>query len=157
MGFYQYSARRMNGKIVNMEEFRGKVVLVVNTASKCGLTPQYEELEAIYKEYKDQGLEIIGFPCNQFAKQEKGSNKEIQEFCKLNYGVTFTMFEKIEVNGEHTPPLYQFLKDEKKGICGKNIKWNFTKFLIDRNGNVVHRYAPVTKPFKMKKAIEKLL
>lgn len=157
MGFYQYSAKKMNGKIVNMEEYRGKVVVVVNTASKCGLTPQYDELEALYKEYKDQGLEIIGFPCNQFAKQEKGTNQEIQQFCKLNYGVTFTMFEKIEVNGEQTHPLYQFLKKEKGGICGSNIKWNFTKFLIDREGRVVERYAPVTKPHKMKKAIEKLL
>lgn len=157
MKFYDYSAKKMNGQEVKMESYKGKVVLVVNTASKCGLTPQYEELEALNKEYKDQGLEILGFPCNQFAAQESGTNKEISEFCLVNYGVTFNMFEKIDVNGADAHPLFKYLRNQAKGLFGDNVKWNFTKFLIDKDGNVIRRYAHTVKPLKIKKDIEKLL
>ena len=157
MRFYDFKARKMNGQEVKMEEYKGKVVLVVNTASKCGLTPQFEGLEELYKGYKDKGLEILGFPCNQFANQDNGSNEEIHEFCQLNYGVTFTMFEKIDVNGENAHPLYKFLRKEAKGLFSDKIKWNFTKFLIDSHGNVIKRYAPTEKPDKIKKHIENLL
>ena len=157
MKFYDFSAKKMNGQDIKMDSFEGKVVLVVNTASKCGLTPQFTELEELYKKYKDQGLEILGFPCNQFANQDKGSNEEIQEFCSLNYGVTFTMFQKIDVNGENAHPLYKFLKKEKKGLLNKEIKWNFTKFLIDSKVNVVKRYAPTVKPLKIEEDIKLLL
>lgn len=157
MKFYDFSALRMNGQEVSMDQYKGKVVLVVNTASKCGLTPQFKDLEEIYQEYKDMGLEILGFPCNQFASQDSGSNEEIHEFCQLNYGVTFTMFQKIDVNGENEHPLYKYLKNETKGILGKQIKWNFTKFLIDSEGKVIKRYAPTVLPSKIKDDIEKLL
>lgn len=157
MRFYDFSANKMNGQEIKMEEYKGKVVLVVNTASKCGLTPQFKELEELYKEYKDRGFEILGFPCNQFAKQDPGTNKEISEFCLINYGVSFTMFEKIDVNGETAHPLYKYLKSEAKGVLNKEIKWNFAKFLIDSEGNVVKRYAPITTPLKLKGDIEKLL
>ncbi len=157
MNFYDFSAKKMNGKVTKMEEYKGKVVLVVNTASKCGLTPQFKDLEEVYKEYKDSGFEILGFPCNQFANQDSGSNEEIQNFCLLNYGVTFTMFEKIDVNGENAHHLYKFLKNEEKAFLSKKIKWNFTKFLIDSEGNVIKRYAPTIKPLKIKDDIEKLL
>lgn len=157
MEFYNFKANKMNGQEVSMSDYKGKVVLVVNTASKCGLTPQFEGLEALYKEYKDQGLEILGFPCNQFANQEKGSNEEIHEFCQLNYGVSFTMFEKIDVNGKNAHPLYKYLKNEAKGLLSKEIKWNFTKFLIDSEGNIVKRYAPTVEPLKIKGDIENLL
>ncbi len=157
MGFYDYSARKMNGREVKMETYKGKVVIVVNTASKCGFTPQFAELETLYKKYKDQGLAILGFPCNQFANQDPASNQEIQNFCQLNYGVSFDMFEKVDVNGPETTPLYQFLKEEAKGAFGGKIKWNFTKFLIDRKGEVIRRYAPATPPLKMEEEIRKLL
>ena len=157
MNFYDFSAKKMNGQEVKMEEYRGKVVLVVNTASKCGLTPQFTELEELYKEYKEKGFEILGFPCNQFAKQDPASNKEISEFCLINYGVTFTMFEKINVNGGNTHPIYKFLKNEEKGILSKEIKWNFTKFLINKDGKVINRYSPTTKPLKIEGDILKLL
>ncbi|NLZ15010.1 MAG: glutathione peroxidase [Thermotogaceae bacterium] len=157
MGFYDYSARKMNGREVKMETYKGKVVIVVNTASKCGFTPQFAELETLYKKYKDQGLAILGFPCNQFANQDPASNQEIQNFCQLNYGVSFDMFEKVDVNGPETTPLYQFLKEEAKGAFGGKIKWNFTKFLIDRKGEVIRRYAPATPPLKMEEEIKKLL
>lgn len=157
MKFYDFSAIKMNGQEVRMEEYKGKVVLVVNTASKCGLTPQFKDLEEIYKEYKDRGLEILGFPCNQFANQDSGSNDEIHEFCQLNYGVTFTMFQKVDVNGENAHPLYKYLRNKAKGIMGSKIKWNFTKFLIDSEGNVIKRYAPTVSPLKIKDDIEKLL
>ncbi len=157
MKFYDYSAKKMNGQEVKMESYRGKVVLVVNTASKCGLTPQYKDLEALNKEYKSKGLEILGFPCNQFASQEKGTNKEISEFCLVNYGVTFTMFEKIDVNGDNAHPLFKYLRNEAKGLFGNKVKWNFTKFLVDDKGNVIKRYAPTVKPLKIKNDIEKLL
>ena len=157
MKFYDFSARKINGQEVSMSEYKDKVVLVVNTASKCGLTPQFKDLEKIYQEYKDKGLEILGFPCNQFANQDSGSNDEIHEFCQLNYGVTFTMFEKIDVNGENEHPLYKYLKSQTKSIFGSKIKWNFTKFLIDINGNVIKRYAPTVSPLKIKGDIENLL
>ncbi|MBM7869039.1 glutathione peroxidase [Clostridium pascui] len=157
MSFYDFSAKGIDGKEVNMNNYKGKVVLIVNTASKCGLTPQFKGLEELYQEYKDSGLEILGFPCNQFANQDSGSNEEIHEFCQLNYGVTFKMFEKIDVNGENAHPLYQYLKNESKGVFSKEIKWNFTKFLIDSNGKIIKRYAPTTSPLKLKSGIEKLL
>ncbi|WP_434798306.1 glutathione peroxidase [Terrisporobacter vanillatitrophus] len=157
MKFYDFKANKMNGQEVSMSDYKGKIVLVVNTASKCGLTPQFEGLEALYKGYKDKGLEILGFPCNQFANQDKGSNEEIHEFCQLNYGVSFTMFEKIYVNGNNAHPLYKYLKNEAKGLLSKEIKWNFTKFLIDSEGNVVKRYAPTVEPLKIKDDIENLL
>ena len=157
MKFYDFTAIKMNGTEVKMEDYKGKVVLIVNTASKCGLTPQLTELEEMYKDYKDRGFEILGFPCNQFANQDPGSNKEISEFCLRNYGATFTMFEKIDVNGENAHPIYKDLKANAKGILSNEIKWNFTKFLIDREGNIVDRFAPTTTPNKIRKDVEKLL
>ncbi len=157
MKFYDFKAKKINGQEVEMKDYEGKVVLIVNTASKCGFTPQFAELENLYKEYKDSGLEILGFPCNQFAKQDSGSNEEIHSFCQLNYGVSFNMFKKIEVNGKNAHPLYRFLKDQQGGIMGSDIKWNFTKFLIDRDGNVVKRYAPIVKPSKIESDIKDLL
>ena len=157
MSFFDYSARKINGREVKMETYKGKVVIVVNTASKCGFTPQLAELEELYKRYKDQGLAILGFPCNQFANQDPASNQEIQNFCQVNYGVSFELFEKVDVNGPETSPLYQFLKEEAKGAFGGKIKWNFTKFLIDRKGTVIRRYAPATSPLKMEEDIRKLL
>lgn len=157
MKFYDFKAKKINGQEVNMEDFKGKIVVVVNTASKCGLTPQFKELEELYQGYKDKGVEILGFPCNQFAKQDSGSNEEIHEFCQLNYGVSFNMFEKIDVNGKNAHPLYQYLKNESKGLLSKEIKWNFTKFLIDDQGNVVKRYAPTVSPLKIKNDIEDIL
>jgi glutathione peroxidase len=140
-----------------MEAYRGKYLLIVNTASKCGLTPQYEGLEKIYKKYNSRGLEILGFPCNQFANQEPGDEKSISNECLVNYGVTFPMFSKIEVNGENTHPLFIYLKKNLKGFFGNNIKWNFTKFLIDNEGNPIKRFAPFTKPEKIEKYIENLI
>ena len=157
MKFYDFKAKKINGQEVEMKDYEGKVVLIVNTASKCGFTPQFAELENLYKEYKDSGLEILGFPCNQFAKQDSGSNEEIHSICQLNYGVSFNMFKKIEVNGKNAHLLYRFLKDEQGGIMGSDIKWNFTKFLIDRDGNVVKRYAPIVKPSKIESDIKDLL
>lgn len=157
MGFYDLSAVKMNGQNVSMEEYKGKVLLIVNTASKCGFTPQLAGLEELYKEYKDRDFEVLGFPCNQFANQDPGTNKEISEFCLLNYGVSFSMFQKIEVNGENTHPIYKYLKKEAKGVMGEKIKWNFTKFLVDSKGNVIKRYGSMTKPEKIKADIEKLL
>lgn len=157
MGFYDFVARDMMNRDVKMEEYKGKVVLVVNTASKCGFTPQFEGLENLYETYKEKGLEILGFPCNQFANQDPGTNEEIQSFCQINYGVNFQMFQKIDVNGDEAHPLFDFLKEETKGVLGREIKWNFTKFLINREGRVVKRFAPTTPPEKIKKDIEKLL
>ena len=157
MKFYDFSAKNMDGQEVNMIEYKGKVVLVVNTASKCGLTPQFTGLEELYEEYKEKDFEILGFPCNQFAKQDSGSNEEINNFCLINYGVSFTMFEKIDVNGQNAHPLYKYLKSEAKGLISKEIKWNFTKFLIDSDGNVIKRYGPTTNPVSIKDDIEKLL
>jgi glutathione peroxidase len=155
---YDFSCETANGEQRPLQEFRGKVLLVVNTASKCGFTPQFEGLEALYKKYRDKGLEVLGFPCNQFAKQDPGTNDEIQEFCQLNYGVSFPMFGKIEVNGAGADPLFKHLKEEAPGLLGsKQIKWNFTKFLVDANGQVVKRYAPKDKPRDIEKDIAELL
>jgi glutathione peroxidase len=155
--FYTFKAKNLQGKEIEMKDFEGKVVLVVNTASKCGFTPQYAGLENLYEKYKDKGLVILGFPCNQFGNQEPGSEKEIAEGCLLNYGVSFPMFSKIEVNGENAHPIFKYLKNEKRGLLNKNIKWNFTKFLIDKQGNPIKRYAPIVKPEKLEPEINKLL
>ena len=156
--FYQFSAKSLQGKTVNMERLKGKTVLVVNTASKCGLTPQYEGLEALYQRYKDKGLVILGFPCNQFGGQDPKPNADIAEFCQANYGVGFPMMGKIEVNGEGADPIYQWLKGEKPGFLGtEGIKWNFTKFLIGKDGQVIQRYAPTDKPESLKADIEAAL
>ncbi len=157
MNFYDFTAKKMDGKEHSMEEYKGKVVVVVNTASKCGLTPQFKELEELYERYHKDGLEIIGFPCNQFAAQDPAGNDEIHNFCQRNYGVSFPMFEKIDVNGEGAHPIYKYLKQEAKGTLGNNIKWNFTKFLVDKNGKVVKRVAPTVNPIKMEEDIKRLL
>ena len=140
-----------------MDAYKGQVVLVVNTASKCGLTPQYEGLQSLYNDFSDQGLVILGFPCNQFGKQEPGDESQISEFCEINYGVSFPMFGKIDVNGDHTHPVFKYLKDELPGMLGKNIKWNFTKFLIGKDGRPIKRFSPTTKPADIKVHIEKAL
>lgn len=155
--FYDFEAQLLNGNMLPMSSLIGKTVIVVNTASKCGFTPQYEGLENLYQKYKDRGLVILGFPCNQFGKQEKGSNQEIQEFCQINYGVSFTMFDKVEVNGKNQHPLFKFLKSEINGIIGSDIRWNFTKFVINKQGIPVKRYAPLTKPEQMEKFIQNIL
>jgi len=155
---YDYTATTITGQEKPMADFKGQVVLVVNTASKCGLTPQFKGLEALYETYKGRGLMVLGFPCNQFANQDPAGNDEISQFCELNYGVTFPMFAKIDVNGDSAHPLFKHLKSSAPGLLGSEaIKWNFTKFLVDRNGNVVERYAPTTEPEKIAKDIEKLL
>lgn len=156
--FYAYSAVTIKGQDKAMSDYKGKVVLVVNVASKCGFTPQYEGLQELYEKYEKQGLVILGFPSNQFRKQEPGTHEEIQNFCKVNYGVTFPLFEKIEVNGNGTHPLYKFLKQEVTGFFGtESIKWNFTKFLIDAKGNVLERYGSATEPLSIEKDIKILL
>lgn len=154
---YDFNAESINGQTIDFRQYKGKVLLIVNTASKCGFTPQLEDLEALNRQYKDQGLVIIGFPCNQFAKQDPGSNSEIAEFCRLNYGVTFQMMSKIDVNGENEAPIYTFLKANAETDKGKNIKWNFTKFLISRDGSNILRYGSAKKPKNMVKDIEKFL
>ena len=157
MKIYNFKVKDNLGKEISLENYKGKTLIIVNTASKCGLTPQFEDLEFLYKKYKNENFEILGFPCNQFAKQELNSNDEIQEFCQLNYGVTFKVFDKINVNGKNAHPLYKYLKKEKSGIFGGSIKWNFTKFLIDKNGNIVERYAPTDSPLKMEEKIKELI
>ena len=157
MGLYDFNVVNNKGKEISLSEFKGKVLLIVNTATGCGFTPQYKGLEELYKKYKDEGLEILDFPCNQFGHQAPGSDKEIEEFCTLNYDTTFPRFKKIDVNGEKAAPLYKWLKKEKGGIFGSAIKWNFTKFLIDRNGKVIARYAPTTPPAKIESEIKELL
>ena len=154
---YQFSAPSLTGKEVQLKDFEGKVVLIVNTASECGFTPQLEGLEKLYQKYKERGFVVLGFPCNQFGKQEPGDEQSIAEGCVVNYGITFPMFSKIDVNGGNAHPLFDFLKKEKSGILGRRIKWNFTKFLINRNGSPVARFAPVIKPESLEKHIEKLL
>lgn len=155
--FYDYKVKSISGEEVSMSEYKGKVVLIVNTASKCGFTKQYEGLEELYEKYKDQGFVILGFPCNQFGSQEPDGNEEIKNFCTSTFSVTFPMMSKIDVNGDDADPLYKFLKKEKGGILGDEIKWNFTKFLIDREGNVVDRFASQKTPKALEKEVEKLL
>jgi glutathione peroxidase len=154
---YDFEATLINGEPKPLADYRGKVLLIVNTASKCGFTPQYEGLEQLYRTYRDQGLEVLGFPSNQFMSQEPGTEEEIQSFCSLNYGVTFPLFSKINVNGANAHPLYKYLKKTAKGILTNDIKWNFTKFLIDRNGKVVKRVAPNVPPAEMEQDIIALL
>ena len=155
---YDFSAQTLDGKPAPLADYRGRVVLIVNTASKCGFTPQYEGLEALWRDYKDKGLTILGFPCNQFGAQEPGNAEEIANFCSLTYDVSFPMMAKIDVNGPKADPLYAFLKHEKKGLLGsESIKWNFTKFLVDKTGKVVARFGPMDTPQALKGAIEKLL
>ena len=155
---YEFEVQKITGDKARLGSYENQVMLIVNTASKCGFTPQYEGLEALYKKYKDQGLVVLGFPCNQFGRQEPGSESDIEEFCQLNYGVSFPMFTKIDVNGDDADPLFTYLKKSKKGILGsENIKWNFTKFLVNRDGNVIARFAPTVKPKDLEKDIESLL
>jgi glutathione peroxidase len=149
MSFYDFKAKDIHGKEISMVEYKGKTVLVVNTASKCGFTPQYEGLENLYKKYSDNGLVILGFPCNQFANQEPGDEKSIMEGCLLNYGVTFPMFSKIDVNGRDAHPLYKYLRSELPGTISTRIKWNFTKFLVNAEGTPLKRFSPATKPEKI--------
>jgi glutathione peroxidase len=151
--FYQLSATRLDGKLIPMADYAGKVVLVVNTASQCGFTPQYAGLETLYKQYAAQGLVVLGFPCNQFGKQEPGDADDIARTCHINYGVTFPIFEKVEVNGTAAHPVFRYLKNALPGMPGERIKWNFTKFLIGRDGKPLKRFAPYTTPEKMEAAI----
>jgi len=155
---YDFKATLLNGDEAHLDAYRGKVLLIVNTASECGFTPQYAGLETLYQNLKSKGFVVLGFPCNQFGSQEPGDAAAIEQFCQANFGVTFPMFAKIEVNGENTHPLYAYLKHEAAGLLGTEaIKWNFTKFLVDRDGQVVERYAPATKPEDLAQAIETLL
>ena len=155
---YDFSVKDIQGKEQKLDRYTDKVMLIVNVASKCGFTPQYKGLEALYEKMHSRGLEVLGFPCNQFGAQEPGTEKEIESFCELNYGVKFPLFAKIDVNGDDAAPLYKYLKKEKPGLLGSEaIKWNFTKFLVDRNGRVVERYAPNVEPQAIAPDIEKLL
>jgi glutathione peroxidase len=157
MSLYDFSATLNNGKDKKLSAYKGKVLLIVNTASRCGNTPQYAGLQELYAKYHDRGFEVLAFPCNQFGHQEPGGDEEIKEFCEANYGVEFPLFSKIEVNGDEAHPLYKFLKSEKTGLLGDSIKWNFTKFLVDKQGNVVDRYAPMTPPARIASDIERQL
>ena len=157
MSVYDYFVKAQDGSEVSLADYQGRVLLIVNTATGCGFTPQYEGLQDLYEKYQSQGLEILDFPCNQFGHQAPGSDEEITDFCQSRYGVTFRQFMKIEVNGAGEEPLYTFLKSQKKGVMGDNIKWNFTKFLVDREGNVVARFAPTVTPEKIDEQIKELL
>ncbi len=154
---HDFSATGIDGQEVDLSSYDGKVVLVVNVASQCGLTPQYSGLQALYDDYRDRGLVVLGFPCDQFGHQEPGTEDEIATFCESRFGVTFPMFSKIEVNGSGTHPVWKWLKEERSGILGGAIKWNFTKFLVGRDGEVIDRYAPTTEPAKLAEDIEKAL
>ena len=155
---YDFTVDDIGGQPVKLERYKGKVLLVVNTASKCGFTPQYKGLETLYRKYKDEGLEVLGFPCNQFGSQEPGNEQEIATFCETNYDVTFPMFAKLDVNGETTAPVYRYLKSARPGLLGtEKIKWNFTKFLVDRGGNVLARYAPNDTPESIERDVAKAL
>ncbi len=157
MSVYEYTVKDNKGNDVSLKTYEGKVLLIVNTATGCGFTPQYEGLENLYQKYNAKGLEILDFPCNQFGNQAPGDDAQIHEFCTLKYNTTFPRFKKIDVNGENADPLYKFLKGEKGGILGDAIKWNFTKFLIDREGKVVGRFAPTDTPEKIEEKIAKLI
>ncbi|WP_075185065.1 glutathione peroxidase [Teredinibacter haidensis] len=154
---YDFSINSLQGETIDFSSYKGKILLLVNTASKCGLTPQYEGLQALHKKYSDQGLVIMGFPCNQFGNQEPGDEKSISEGCLINYGVDFTITEKVNVNGENSHPLFRYLRESMPGIFGNKIKWNFTKFMIDQNGNPLRRFAPITKPQKLERYIKRSL
>jgi len=157
MKFYDYTVKDAEGNDVSMKDYEGKVLLIVNTATGCGFTPQYEGLQDLYEKYQEQGLEILDFPCNQFANQASGTEEEIVDFCQSRYGITFKMFKKVEVNGETAEPLFKYLREQKSGMMGDKIKWNFTKFLVDRNGNVVGRFSPTTTPEQIDTEVAKLL
>lgn len=157
MNIYEYQVKDAKGNLVNMNEYKGKVLLIVNTATECGFTPQYKGLQELYEKYQKQGFEILDFPCNQFAHQAPGDEDEIQKFCELKYKTTFRLFAKIDVNGENEAPLYTYLKSQKGGFFNSKIKWNFTKFLVDKNGKVVGRFSPTTKPEKLESKIKALL
>jgi glutathione peroxidase len=156
-GLYDFTAKSLAGEDVPLKRFEGRVLLIVNTASACGFTPQYRGLEALHEEFSPRGFSVLGFPCNQFGNQEPGDAKEIERFCAGNYAISFPMFAKIDVNGDHAHPLYRYLKNAKSGLLGSAIKWNFTKFLVDRSGKVVARHAPTTKPEALTREIEALL
>lgn len=158
MQIYDFQVETITGEKTTLESYKGSVMLIVNVASKCGFTNQYSGLQSLYEKYKGKGLVVLGFPCNQFMNQEPGTEKEIQNFCQINFGVTFPLFSKIEVNGDNTHPLYVYLKSQAPGVMGtKLIKWNFTKFLVDRNGNVVKRFGSSIEPKEIEADIEKLL
>ncbi|AQS55623.1 MAG: glutathione peroxidase [Novibacillus thermophilus] len=157
MSVYQFSAKTIDGQEMSLAEFKGRVLLIVNTASKCGFTPQYKELQELYEKYRDEGFTVLGFPCNQFMNQEPGSHDEIRSFCQSQYGVSFPMFQKVEVNGKQRHPLFRYLTKQSKGLWGGAIKWNFTKFLVDATGHVYKRYAPIVKPLDIEKDIRALL
>ena len=157
MNLYDFTVKDAENQDVSLKQYEGKVLLIVNTATGCGFTPQYEGLQDLYEKYQEQGLEILDFPCNQFGNQAPGTEEEIVDFCQSRYGVTFKMFKKVSVNGEGEEPLFTFLKEQKAGFMSKNIKWNFTKFLVDRQGNVVDRFAPTTTPEQLEEAVAKLL
>ncbi|MED3951647.1 glutathione peroxidase [Priestia aryabhattai] len=158
MSVYEYSAKTIKDEDVSLSNYQGDVLLIVNTASKCGFTPQYKDLQALYEEEKENGLTVLGFPCNQFGGQEPGSSNDIEQFCELNYGVSFPMFAKVDVKGEHAHPLFAYLTEQAPGLLGSEaIKWNFTKFLVNRQGEVVKRYAPQTAPKDIQKDIKELL
>ncbi|MCO4339251.1 glutathione peroxidase [Staphylococcus agnetis] len=157
MNIYEIEVERSNGDTYKLSQYKGDVMLIVNTASECGFTPQFKDLQALYDKYKDQGFIVLGFPCNQFGHQEPGSGAEAMQNCQLNYGVTFPMHQKIEVNGANAHPLFQYLKSQQSGILNEKIKWNFTKFLINREGQVVKRFSPQKQPLQLSDAIENLL
>lgn len=157
MSIYDFQMKDADGQMVDFNEYKNKVLLIVNTATGCGFTPQYEGLEALYRKYQSDGFEILDFPCNQFASQAPGSDSEIKSFCQLNYDTTFRQFSKIEVKGKNQAPIYKYLTENQGGILGSEIKWNFTKFLVDRDGNIIKRYAPSTKPEKIEADIKKVL
>jgi len=157
MSIYDYKVKAKDGSDVAIKDYEGKVLLIVNTATGCGFTPQFDGLQDLYEKYQAQGFEILDFPCNQFGNQAPGSDEEIFDFCNSRYGITFPQFAKVDVNGENEEPLFTFLKSQKGGIIGSKIKWNFTKFLVDRNGNVVERFAPTTEPAAIDAEIAKLL
>ncbi|WP_077319466.1 glutathione peroxidase [Virgibacillus proomii] len=157
MSVYDFQVTSIDGNKKSLADYKGKVLLIVNTASKCGFTPQFKGLQQLYDTYKDKGLYVLGFPCNQFNNQDPGSDKEITQFCQINYDVTFPMFSKVEVKGENAHPLFKYLTEQAKGMFTKHIKWNFTKFLVNKQGRVINRYAPQTKPEQIKKDIEAVL
>ncbi|MBS4209484.1 glutathione peroxidase [Bacillus sp. FJAT-50079] len=157
MSIYQFSAPLMNGEEKSLRDYEGKVLLIVNTATKCGFAPQFDELQQLYDTYKGKNFVVLGFPCNQFKNQEPGSDEEVAKACQLNFGVHFPLFKKVEVKGKEAHPLFQYLTEEKKGLITSDIKWNFTKFLIDKKGNVIKRYAPTIRPLKIEEDILKLL